>query len=88
MVLTGRWAVVWGDAGEEEALLERWDVISVPAGVMRGFRNAGDEDAYLLAVVGGTDAGRITWAPEVVEEASRFGARLDERGFLAPSRSS
>jgi hypothetical protein len=67
-------------------VLEPWDVCSVPSGVWRGFRNAGDEDAFLLALLGGTDAGRLTWAPQVIEEAARRGKRLDEAGYMDEDR--
>ena len=63
--LSGRWAIIWGDQGENELVLEAWDTISVPPGVMRGFRNVGTEDAHLMAILGGTDAGRVSWQPEV-----------------------
>ncbi len=86
MPLTGRWAVYWGDNGEEEAILERWDVISVPPGLMRGFRNVGTEDGYLLAILGGTDAGRVTWAQSVLERAKETGLALDEHGNLVRDR--
>jgi mannose-6-phosphate isomerase-like protein (cupin superfamily) len=82
MALTGRWQIFYGDKGEHETILEQFDVCSVPAGVFRGFRNAGDEDAYLLALVGGTDAGRLTWAPQVLAEAARRGMTLDAAGFM------
>ena len=83
MVLSGRWSVFYGDEGEMTVMLEHWDVCSVPAGVWRGFRNVGDETAHLLALVGGTDAGRLTWAPDVLAEARRRGMHLDERGYMA-----
>lgn len=82
MPLSGRWAVYWGDTGENEITLERWDVVSVPPGVMRGFRNAGPEAGYLLAILGGTDAGRVAWAPQVLERAGQTGLGLDDRGNL------
>src|SRR2546422_8893321 len=47
VALTGRWAVYWGDEGEQEVVLEPFDTISIPPGVMRGFRNAGPEHGYL-----------------------------------------
>jgi uncharacterized RmlC-like cupin family protein len=78
--LSGRWAIIWGDSGENELILEPWDTISVPPGVMRGFRNAGDEDAYLMAILGGTDPGRVTWQPQVLEQAQQAGLRLDSQG--------
>lgn len=74
MPLTGRWSVQWGDAGENELVLDQHDVISVPVGVMRGFRNESDHEALLLAIVGGTDPGKVDWA-EGVRAAVR------ERGF-------
>jgi uncharacterized RmlC-like cupin family protein len=80
MALTGRWGVYWGDTGENEVTLEQWDVISVPPGVMRGFRNIGTEDAYLLALLGGSDSGHVEWSPKVVETARQHGVELDERG--------
>jgi uncharacterized RmlC-like cupin family protein len=80
MPLTGRWGVYWGDDGENEVILEQWDVISVPPGVMRGFRNAGTEDAFLLAILGGSDAGHVTWSPKVLEAARQHGVQLDAKG--------
>ncbi len=84
--LSGRWAIIWGDRGENEIVLEAWDTISVPPGVMRGFRNAGDQDAYLMAILGGTDAGRVTWPPEVLDKARRSGLSLDADGNVVQSR--
>lgn len=82
MALTGRWAVYWGDQGESEIILEQWDTISVPPGVMRGFRNAGTQAGYLMAILGGTDAGHVAWAPQVLERAKATGLALDAQGNL------
>jgi len=87
IALSGRWAVYWGDRGENEIILEQWDTISVPPGVMRGFRNAGTEHGYLLAILGGTDAGHVAWAPEVLEAAKQTGLALDEQGNLVTTAS-
>ncbi|MFQ5426476.1 MAG: cupin domain-containing protein [Gaiellales bacterium] len=84
--LSGRWAIPYADAPDEpvrELILERWDVCSVPPGTWRGFRNAGDERAELMAIVGGTDAGRLAWAPPVLEAAREAGRHLDRDGYLA-----
>ena len=80
--LSGEWAIYWGDEGESEIVLGPWDTISVPPGVMRGFRNAGNEDGYLMAILGGTDAGKVAWAPAVLERARQTGLALDEAGNL------
>jgi mannose-6-phosphate isomerase-like protein (cupin superfamily) len=44
--------------GEEEVMLEPFDVFSVPPGIMRGLRNVGTEPAHILAILGGTDPGK------------------------------
>ena len=78
--MSGRWSVFWGDDGENEVILEPWDVVSVPTEVMRGFRNVGDEHGYLMAILGGTDAGRVAWAQRVLDQAEESGLSLDPQG--------
>jgi mannose-6-phosphate isomerase-like protein (cupin superfamily) len=80
MPASGKWAVFWGDDAENEIFLEPLDVVSVPPGVMRGFRNAGNETGVLIAILGGTNAGRVTWHPKVLEAAKKTPLRLDEYG--------
>ncbi len=80
--MSGKWSVYWGEDGDEEVILGPWDVISVPPGVMRGFRNVGDGHAYMMAIIGGTDSGRVSWADSVLERARESGLGLDGRGNL------
>ena len=80
VALEGSWAVFWGDRGEQEIVLEPWDTISVPTGVMRGFRNAGKAGGVLMSILGGTDPGRVTWAAQVLEAARQSPLRLDAKG--------
>ncbi|MCZ6605758.1 MAG: cupin domain-containing protein [Alphaproteobacteria bacterium] len=84
--LTGRWTIIWSPVGDDGSLHETelgpMDVISVPAGVMRGFRNCGDDTALLLVILEGTDSGTVTWDPQVVEEARKTGLALNEAGEL------
>lgn len=82
--LTGKWALYWqnSDGQRHEVLLDPYDTISVPIGASRGFRNAGTEEAMMLAVVGGTDPGRVHWPEETIEEARRYGIGLDDNGDL------
>jgi len=82
MPLNGRWAIFWGERGEHELILEQFDLISVPPGVMRGFRNVGDDEAYLFTVLGGTDPGRVAWSPALVAEAKARGWELGPDGDL------
>ena len=82
MPLTGTWSVQWGDEGENELTLRQWDVISVPTGIMRGFRNDGDEEAYMLAIVGGDDPGRVAWSGDVMRAVRDKGFDLDAEGKI------
>jgi hypothetical protein len=82
LVGPGCFRSIWRRSGANEPLvcLEAWDTISVPPGVMSGFRNVGREPACLMAILGGTDPGRVTWPPEVLEKAKTTGLRFDEHG--------
>jgi mannose-6-phosphate isomerase-like protein (cupin superfamily) len=82
MPLSGRWSIFWGPKGEKEVILDRYDVISVPVHVMRGFRNAGEETALLLAIVGGHDPGKVGWPETMKEMARAAGLELTEDGNL------
>lgn len=82
MPLTGTWEVYYGDDGEESVSLEPWDAVQIPPGVFRGFRNAGEGDAYLLALTDGVDPGRVTWPESLEADAERHGLRRDEEGNL------
>jgi len=50
--LSGKWEVELGENGEYKIPLEQWDCISVPAGVIRSFVNVGNEDGYMMAIMG------------------------------------
>ncbi len=78
--LSGRWSVFWGEEGENEVILDTFDCVSVPVGILRGFRNVGEGHAYLMAVLGGTDAGKVGWAKSVLERAEETGLSLDASG--------
>ncbi len=83
--LTGQWAIYWQnqDGARHEVILAQYDTVSVPIGLSRGFRNAGEETAYLLAIVGGTDPGKVEWPQETIDMAREHGIGLDENGDLA-----
>ena len=62
VALTGRWEVSWGDDGEHSVVLEPFDGIVVPDGVLRGFRNVSEAQALLLTILGAHNAGHCVWA--------------------------
>jgi quercetin dioxygenase-like cupin family protein len=80
----GQWAIFWleGD-NERQIVLDAGDVVNVPIGIFRGFRNVGDEpDSLLIALVGGPDPGKVDWHPTVIEEARKTGLYVDDDGNL------
>lgn len=81
--LDGKVTIFWGDEGENELELEQWDTISVPIGIMRGFRNSDNKTIHVLAIVGGHDGGRLEWDQNLLERARALGGELDETGHLA-----
>lgn len=83
MPLTGRWSIQWNDDGASQLTLGPYDVVSVPVGVMRGFRNDSAETALLLVVVGGTDPGQVDWTPEVLQAAAAKGFNHDANGHIS-----
>lgn len=83
MPLGSRWSIFWLNGAEQEAtLLEPFDVISVPIGLYRGFRNVGKEKATILAVIGGPDPGKVSFHPSVIDEARAHGLDVDDDGVL------
>ena len=80
--MDGKWSVFWGDKGEREVILDKGDTISVPPGVMRGFKNVGRKESTLLAILGGKDPGTLKWSPDVLKRAKANGYGLDAKGYI------
>lgn len=79
----GSWRFFWGEQGDAgEVLLHQGDTISIPVNVFRGFENVGDDTAFMFAVLGGDDPGRVLWAPHVIEKARGHGLVLLDNGSL------
>jgi uncharacterized RmlC-like cupin family protein len=53
MVLTGQFEILWGDEGEHRTVLDPYDMIAVPKGVVRTFRNCSDGEAMILGFIRG-----------------------------------
>ena len=84
--ISGRWSVQFGSPdGISEIELGPLDVISVPKGVMRGFKNIGDEEAILLVIFGapGGDAGHVHWDENVIAQAAKLGDSVSVDGRLS-----
>lgn len=80
--MDGKFAIYWGDEGENEIELDPMDTVSVPIGVMRGFRNPGESKVHVIAIVGGHDGGRLTWHQDVIDRAAQHGGALSTEGYM------
>ena len=83
VVHSGSWAFRSGvDATDGEVILHDGDVISLPTDVFRGFENVGEDTAFLYAILGEDDPGRVLWAPRVFDLAKNYGLVLMQDGSL------
>ena len=77
IVLTGRWAVSFGEAGDQEIELEPFDMISVPPNIMHGVTNLADSESFMLAVQGAHRGATIQWSSKVVEQVRALGQEAE-----------
>ncbi|MBW8825790.1 MAG: cupin domain-containing protein [Acidobacteria bacterium] len=91
--LSSRFAIEWGDHGENSLVLEPWDFIHVPTEVVRTFHNVGDEPGALLVIIQGDknefdDVVRPPFVTEQItelfgEEAAASFTAMGERMYSA-----
>ena len=74
-VLEGKFEFSVNDDGAEKVILNKWDTLSVPPGVCRGFRNIVSKDSTLMTVITGGvhDRNDISLPPSI-------GAAIDAHG--------
>ncbi len=89
LILSGRWRFYWGTdpAGEpeDEAILEKWDMITLPPKLWRGFEVDSDKPAWGFAVLdphSGFAGKDPYWAPQVIQQAAERGFSADETGKM------
>jgi mannose-6-phosphate isomerase-like protein (cupin superfamily) len=71
MCLSGRFEIAWGDHGEHKLTLDPLDMISVPRGENRSFRNVSGETGRLLVMIvpeTAEQADPISYAPSLARE--------------------
>ena len=90
LILKGKWRFYWGNDPdpakiEGEAILRKWDMISLPPGLYRGFEVAGKKVGWFFAVL---DPHPVflskdpIWSPQVERLAAEQGFRADESGKM------
>ena len=78
----GRWEMRLGQYGEQTVEIGPNTLFSVPTWIFRGFKNIGDDDGWLLTVLGSDNTGGILWAPQVLEAAASTGLYLSTVGAV------
>lgn len=75
IVLEGAFEFRLNDTGDQEVVLNKWDTLSCPPGVCRGFRNISDKDSVILTVITGGvhDRNDVSLPPSVAEQLNRLG---------------
>lgn len=77
LCLSSRFEIAWGDDGEHTLVLDPLDMISVPRGENRSFRNVGCETGRLLVMIvpeTAEQADPIAYAPSLAREIeSKYG---------------
>jgi mannose-6-phosphate isomerase-like protein (cupin superfamily) len=71
MCLSSRFEIAWGNHGEHTLVLGPLDMISVPRGENRSFRNVGNETGRLLVMIvpeTAEQADPISYAPSLAKE--------------------
>lgn len=87
VVHSGTWRFDLGEHGDDaQVVLHPGDTISLPTDMFRGFTNVGEDSAFLWAVLGQDNPGRVLWAPKVFEMAQDFGLVLMENGSLVDTQ--
>lgn len=89
-VLDGKFEFSVNDDGGEKVILNKWDTLSVPPGVCRGFRNIDDRDSTLMTVITGgvhdrndislppsMGAAIAAHGPGVLDEVKKIGLTFD-----------
>ena len=76
----------WGERGEQNIVLEPFDLVAVPADVRHSYKNIEPHTAHnIMTILPGKPS--IVWAPAVVDEApvSRPGSPATLKGLMSSS---
>jgi hypothetical protein len=90
LILKGKWRFYWGNdpdpaKAEGEAILRKWDLITLPPGLYRGFEVAGKKVGWFFAVL---DPHPVflskdpIWSPHIEKLAAEQGFYADQSGKM------
>ena len=73
----GNWQFHWGFNPEpSRAEFGAGDICTVPTWIYRGFKNVGQNEAFMFTALGGDDTGGILWGPQTLAAAQEQGVHL------------
>jgi quercetin dioxygenase-like cupin family protein len=75
--------VVMNDAGDVSLVLDAWETLSVPSGVVRAFENTSEAAVEMLVIVSGDHQKHPKFHGHVIEAAFENGNALDAQGYVA-----
>ena len=78
-VLDGEWDITWGYNDEFKIEAKPFDLVAMPTGAMRSFRNSGKETARLFVIIQGEEkmSDLVVYTPAVGEEIrKRYGEEV------------
>ena len=77
--LTGKFEISWGDEGQYSTILEPHDMIDVPLGVSRAFKNIDENIALLFVIIMGNDQADVAYTHKIGDELEkRFGSKVKQ----------
>ncbi|MGE0136899.1 MAG: cupin domain-containing protein [Ilumatobacteraceae bacterium] len=80
--LEGSFRIEWGDRGEHHVMLEKWDLLAVPSGILRRFENASNSTATLLVIIQGDrhQFNDVSFSPDLARQlGEEYGAEVVEQ---------
>ena len=84
IVFKGALRIELNEAGDVAVEIGAGECFSAPAGSWRSLIASGDQAVEATLITSGDARKRITWAPEIVREATALGVGLDHDGHVAP----
>ena len=63
-------------------ILTQYDTVSVLIGPRHGSNKVGEGSAMILAIIGGTNPGKVLWPQETIDETQKHGIEFDVWGDL------
>ena len=68
--LTGEFEISWDSEGQHKSILKPYDLIDVPLGVTRAFKNVSNQIGLLFVIILGNDQADVSYTKSIGEKVS------------------